>query len=99
MSKHSENFIDDTYLELEDNWVIHRYRNKRGRWLAGVRHKHINDVRCTDDNSADSVHAYLNHDFKEGWFCVVCGERAPDQVIGIQALVQYGNQCENEETP
>ncbi|KKN92288.1 hypothetical protein LCGC14_0207790 [marine sediment metagenome] len=98
MSRHFKSFIEDTYLDLEDNWVIHRYRHMGRQWNAGARHKHINDARCTEANSVDSVYAYCNYDFKEGWSCQVCGESAPDQVIGMQELVWYGNRCENEET-
>jgi hypothetical protein len=96
--RHSEMFVDDTYLELEDNWMIHRYRNLGGRWNAGARHKHVNDARCTGTNSIDSVYAYLDHDADDGWSCMVCGETAPDRVLGMEKLVQYGNRCENEET-
>ena len=97
-SRHAATFMDDTYLELEGDWVIHRYRNKKGRWSAGARHKHINDVRCNGDNTIDSVYAYLDHEAGK-WACMVCGESAPAQVIGMEKLVQYGNQCENKETP
>ena len=99
MSGHGSSFDNDTYLKLEGAWVIHRYQNKAsGTWYAGARHRHNRtNGGCSETNAIPVEDAWYGHlNCRAGvWYCMVCKEVAPEEVMGMQALVQWGNRIEN----